>query len=266
VSGGYGADQVWGAGPERVYDALSAGALAGHRSVLQGRLVLDVGAGTGCTSRALASLGARPLALDASWPMLRRRRAAQLPAVTSDAVALAVGDAVVGATVAAFVLSHVDDHVRLLREAGRVTAGGGAVVAISFDDTGTRAEAQEVVDDVLRDWGWTPPGWYRHLKEVLEPAAADPVRLLATADAAGLEEARTEMLSVDTMITAPHQQVDWRLGAPGAAAFVAAMPAAQREALRAAAVTALGPSPAPLVFGLRVLSSRAAATRRRVSP
>lgn len=266
MSGGYTADQVWGAGPERVYDALSAGALSGHHAVLRGRVVLDVGAGTGCTSRALASLGARPLALDASWPMLGRDRAGRPPAVLSDATRLAIGDGAVGAVVAVFVLSHVDDQVRLLQEAARVTVDGGTVIAVSFDDTGTRVEAQEIVDGVLREWGWTPPAWYRHVKEVLEPAAADPVRLLAAAGAAGLEAARTDVVAVDTGITAPHEQVDWRMGAPGAAAFVAALSPTERDALRAAAVTALGPAPQPLRFHLRVLSGRAPATGDAPSP
>ena len=260
----YSMPEAWLAGPERVYESLSRGVLADHASDLSGRLVLDLGAGAGAASRAVTALGGRPVALDESWAMLRHGGARRSPAVVADACALPLGDDAMGATVAAFVLSHVVDPVALLREAGRVTAPGGAVVVFSFARTESRPAVAGIVDDLLMARGWAPPPWFRRLKDEQEPAVADPERLESMALAAGLRSRVVTIRRVDTGVDDPTHLVDWRLGTPGIASFVVTMSATERERLRAEAIERLGAAPQRLVFDLRVLSSRAPATRRSV--
>jgi SAM-dependent methyltransferase len=264
VSTPYESPEVWASGRDPVYEALSAAVLAEQAERLDGRLVLDVGAGTGATSRALAALGSRPVAVDSSWPMLQHGRLSRAPAIVADACALPMGDDTVGATVAAFVLSHVVDPVSLLREAGRVTEPGGTVVALSFA-AAARSAAQTIVEDLLGQRGWTPPPWFRRLKEELEPAVTDPQALASMALAAGLRAPTVTTHFVDTGIGAPDELVAWRLGSPGAASFVSELTSSERRRLHDEAVEALGPSRQPLVLELRVLSSCAAAVRRSAS-
>jgi len=261
----YSLPEAWLAGPERVYRSLSQEALAEHASDLSGRCVLDLGAGAGATSRAVAKVGGRPLSVDESWPMLHHGRGSRPPAIVADARALPLGDDTMGATVAAFVLSHVVDPVALLREAGRVTEPGGAVLVVSYARTEPRPAVAVIVDRLLADRGWVPPPWFRRLKEEQEPAVADPQRLESMALAAGLCSPVVATRRVDTGVDSPADLVDWRLGSPGIASFVASMPAVERRQLQAEAVESLGPSSQALVFDLRVLSSRAAATSRSAS-
>jgi ubiquinone/menaquinone biosynthesis C-methylase UbiE len=261
----YAAPEAWAAGADRVYETLSIAALADLGPALSGRRVLDLGAGTGATSRALVALGAFPVALDASWPMLEHRRASRPTAIVADGTAIAVGDDAVDATVAAFVLSHVTDPVALLREVGRVTRENGMVVVVSFAATGMRSTATIAVDDVLRRRGWEQPAWYRRLKEELEPSVADPEQLVSLARTAGLRAPEVATRVVDTGVDRADELVAWRLGNPGAAAFVDELPAGERRALRAEAIEAVGPSPQPLVLDLRVLSSRAPTARASAS-
>jgi SAM-dependent methyltransferase len=265
VSTHYARPEVWAAGCDPVYEVLSEAALAPHASSLTGRRVLDLGAGTGATSRVVAALGGVPVAVDASWPMLHHDRRSRPPAIAGDACLVPVGDDAVAATVAAFVLSHVVDPVTLLSEAGRVTAPGGMVVVVSFAAAGARSAAHKIVDDLLRHRGWVPPEWFQRVKEELEPAVTDPQSLLSMALAAGLRSPDVTTLVVDTGISTPDDLVAWRLGSAGSASFVAAMPEADRRRLQAEAVEALGPVPEPLVLELRVLSSLAGAVRPSAS-
>lgn len=261
----YSTPEAWSAGPERIYESLSRAALAEHAPDLAGRRVLDLGAGIGATSRVVGDVGGRVVALDAAWPMLHHRRGSRPPAIVADAGALPLGDRAMGATVAAFVLSHVVDPVALLREARRVTTPGGAVVVVCFARTEPRPAVAGIVEDLLTNRGWVRPQWFRRLKDEQEPLVADPERLESMALLAGLRSPEVATLRVDTGIAAPDDLIAWRLGSAGSASFVAAMDVAQRQMLRTEAVEALGPSPQPLVLDLRVLSSRAAAKRESVS-
>jgi SAM-dependent methyltransferase len=265
VSTHYVHPEEWASGCDHVYEALSEAVLAEHARDLVGRRVLDLGAGTGATSRVVAGMGGSPVAVDASWPMLEHDRLSRPLAIAADACAVPMGDDTVDATVAAFVLSHVVDPVALLREAGRVTAAQGIVVVVSFATTGARSPAHTIVEDLLRRRGWGPPPWFRQLKEELEPVVTDPHALTSMALAAGLRSPLVTTTVVDAGISTPEELVDWRLGSAGVASFVAAMTADDRRRLRAEAAQALGPAPQPLVLELRVLSSRAAAVRRSAS-
>ena len=155
---------AWAAGVDRVYEALSRAVVAASPVPLTGRLIVDLGAGTGATTRAIAAAGGRPVALDLSYPMLAHRGRGRPPAAVADIAALPLADASVGGALSAFSLSHVEDPGAVLAEAARVTAAGGPVLAAVFADTGARHPAAEIVDQVARAWGWAPPPWYRRLK------------------------------------------------------------------------------------------------------
>jgi SAM-dependent methyltransferase len=260
----YSTPDAWWAGPERVYQVLSRAALADHASDLSDRLVLDLGAGVGATSTAVGEAGGRVIALDSSSPMLHHLRQWRPPAIVADACVLPLADQTMDATVAAFVVSHVADPLALMSEAGRVTKPDGLVVVVSFARSEPRPAVAVIVDDLVRARGWVAPPWFRRLKDEREPAVADPERLESMALAAGLRSPVVATLRVDTLIDDPDDLVSWRLGSPGIAAFVDGLSAMERQRLRAEAVDRLGPSPQPLVFDLRVLSSRADATRRSV--
>jgi SAM-dependent methyltransferase len=198
--------------------------------------------------------------------MLAHRRTHRPPAFVADASSLPMADDAVGAAVAAFVLSHVDDPAALLGEARRVTTPGGSVVAVSFAATGARSPVHGVVEEILRRRGWVAPTWFRRMKEELEPAVAEPDRMVALAAASGLDAPMVTIRTVDTGVDSPDELVAWRLGSPGVAPFVAALAAEERNALHAEAVAALGPRRQPLVLDLLVLSALAATARRSAEP
>ncbi|MGK5550700.1 class I SAM-dependent methyltransferase [Actinomadura kijaniata] len=95
--------------------------------------VLDIGCGEGALSAA-ARQAVRVVGLDASMTMLAAHPG---PAVRGDAVRLPFRDGVFGAAVAVNVLYHLDDPSAALREARRVLAPGGLLVAaaIARDDS-----------------------------------------------------------------------------------------------------------------------------------
>ncbi|MCP3919377.1 MAG: class I SAM-dependent methyltransferase [bacterium] len=95
------------------------------------RVVVDAGAGTGSLLPALGrrASGALVVGADLSEGMLRvaRSRSRDAPLAVMDAQRLALGDSCVDALVLAFMLFHVPDPVRALREAGRTLRPGGEV-------------------------------------------------------------------------------------------------------------------------------------------
>jgi SAM-dependent methyltransferase len=231
---------------------------------LRGRIVVDLGAGTGATTRAIAGAGGQPVAFDLSYPMLSHGGRRRPPAAVADIGALPLAHASVGGAVSAFCLSHVEDPGAVLAEAARVTEAGGPVIAAVFADTGSRHPAAGIVDQVAREWGWAPPAWYSRLKRELEPAVADPAALLRLAAAAGLGDATVSDLDVDAGLDTAGALVGWRLGHPAMAPFVEALAPARRVALEAEARTQVGAAPQPLRLRVRILSSVARAARPRV--
>jgi SAM-dependent methyltransferase len=109
-------------GVPSLYELL-AGELAGEDPPR----ILDIGCGEGALRAALpAPLGARTVGLDASATMLS---AHPRPVVQADATALPFVAGGFGAAVAVNVLDHLADPTAAIREAHRVLAAGGCLLA-----------------------------------------------------------------------------------------------------------------------------------------
>lgn len=250
--------EAWAGGPGLVYDRLAAALVPASPVAITGARVIDIGAGSGAASRAVVAGGGRPVAVDLSLDMLSHRPGACTPAVLGDARRLPFADGGFDVAVAAFVLSHVPDPVRVLAEAGRVVRGGGAVLASSFSSASSHpAKAQ--VDEVATRWGWRPPPWYRQFKSELEPRVGHAAALVALAADAGLHDVVVQELVVDTGVCSADAMVAWRLGMAHLAPFVASLNQVDRASLIAEARTEMGPEPQPLRPVVLMLSSRAPA-------
>ena len=100
-----------------------------------GQLVLDLAAGTGTSSRAFISAGARCVASDFSFGMLSvgaRRPAPGLSFVAGDALALPFADQTFDVVTISFGLRNVADTGQALSELLRVTRPGGRLVICEF--------------------------------------------------------------------------------------------------------------------------------------
>ncbi len=107
-------------------------------AVRDGEHVLDLCAGTGDLSLALARNGARVVGADFCAPMLRHalRKAAGAPRpprfLCGDAMALPFASAAFDLCTVAFGIRNVEDPVAALREMARVTRPGGRIVVLEF--------------------------------------------------------------------------------------------------------------------------------------
>lgn len=99
-----------------------------------GHSVLDVAAGTGTSSAALASTGARVVAVDISEGMIEvgRERHPEIEFVEGSATALPFADASFDAATISFGLRNIDDPLGALREMVRVVKPGGSVLVCEF--------------------------------------------------------------------------------------------------------------------------------------
>ncbi|HTJ73986.1 MAG TPA: methyltransferase domain-containing protein [Acidimicrobiales bacterium] len=245
---------LWERGPARIYDRLAAVLVGRSPVALDGRRVLDVGAGTGAASRAALAAGAAGVvALDAAYGMLAHEAAARPPAVVGDMLALPFRASAFGAAVAAFSLNHLADPVAGLREMARVTGAGGAVLAATYaqdDDHPVKA----AVSAALAARGWAPAPWYRSMMTTVVPLLATAERFAAAAAAAGLDAqvraVRVPFPELDAM-----DLVAWRFGMVQHAPFVAGLPDAERRAVVTDALDLLGDEPAPLVRSVLVLTA-----------
>ena len=228
---------AWQAGPGAIYDRLATVLVECGPDELRGRLVLDLGAGTGAASRAIEAAGGTPVAVDAAYGMLAADRARRPAAAVGDASALPLRDHAVDAVVAAFSLNHLEDPVAGLHEAARVTRPGGALLASAYaqDDTHPAKDAAEAA---AREHGWEPPPWYANMKARAVPKLATVERARAALAGAGLEgDARALRIAFPEL--APDQLLAWRFGMAQLAPFVATLTADERAAMVSRARTLL---------------------------
>jgi SAM-dependent methyltransferase len=236
---------AWDDGPGRVYGRLADHLVAASPVDLRGRTLLDVGAGTGAASRAIARAGGIPLAVDRAIGMLAATPAPAAARAVGDLAALPLGPATVDGVVAAFSFNHVADPHRALAEAARVTRPGGPVLVSAYAEDDHHV-VKEVVDAVAGSYGWVPPEWVDELRTACLPQLATVPGARRAASRAGLPQAEVDLLEVPFPELGPHDLVAWRLGMAQLAPFVAGLPPDQRAALEAEATGRLAGTP-PLV-------------------
>ncbi|HEV3123973.1 MAG TPA: methyltransferase domain-containing protein [Candidatus Dormibacteraeota bacterium] len=246
---GYSGD-AWAQGPERIYNRLAQALVDFSPVSLRGTRVLDVGAGTGAASRAIAGAGGSPVAVDVELDMLRHQRDRLGPAVAGDILHLPFAGDAFDVSVAAFVLAHVAEPQLALREMARVTLHDGAVLAVTFSATNEQP-VKQIVDGVLVQHGYRFPDWYVDHKRIGEPAIATAEALRERADAAGLGDVAVEEREVDMGVLTAEAIVGWRLGMAHVAPFVEQLSAEQRARLRDEATAAVARG--DLRLGLRTV-------------
>lgn len=109
-----------------------------------GQRVLDLAAGTGASSVALAAKGAEVVAADFSPGMIAegQRRHGDVPNLSfahADATDLPFEDAAFDTVTISFGLRNVNDPKKALREMQRVTAPGGTLLICEFSHPSSRA-------------------------------------------------------------------------------------------------------------------------------
>jgi ubiquinone/menaquinone biosynthesis C-methylase UbiE len=253
----------WQAGPEQVYRRLAEVLVARSPVPLTGLMVLDLGAGTGAASRAIAAAGGRPLAVDVAPAMLKAMGPAGPPAVVADALHLPLHDGSIDAVVAAFSLNHLADPVAGLVEAARVTRAGGPILASSYAEDDSHP-VKDAVEAAATELGWTPPAWYRAVRTGAVPqmSTADRVRAVATEAGmlGGVEALRVPFPDLDASAL-----VAWRMGMAQLAPFVAGLPSPDQARLARRAVALLGPDHPMLERSILVLIARRPTVERRDS-
>jgi SAM-dependent methyltransferase len=244
---------AWQAGPGRVYDRLAEVLVDLSPVSLRGRRVLDVGAGTGAASRAIARAGGHPIALDLAPGMLAVDRRRRPPAAVADGRRLPIATASCGALVAAFSYNHVPDPHRAFAEAARVVGPGGVVLASAYASDDDHP-AKAAVDLAAREAGWRPDPWVDELRSASMPRLATVAGAVGAARRAGLR-GEASVIEVVFPDLGPQDMVAWRLGMAAVAPFVASLSPEERARLEARALERLG-EPEVLVRRMVVLRAR----------
>ena len=156
-----------------------------------------------------------------------------------------------GGVVSAFCLTHLPDPAGAIAEMGRVTAPGGPVVIGSFAP-GPQHPVKAAVEQAAAAHGWTPPPWYRRMKEETEPLVQDERFLRESATRAGFADVRVFDVDVDTGVADVDDLTGWRLGMPHYSAFTSELAPAAREALVADVTRAVAANVGPLCVRLRI--------------
>ena len=248
------AAEAWAAGPSRIYDVLAEELVASTPVPLEGRVVLDVGAGRGAASRAVAAAGGRAIAVDLAEAMVAATaRAGVAPGAVADARFLPVGDGRVDGVVAAFSFNHLADPTLGLREAARVTRRGGVVLASAYADDDDHP-VKGAVDAAAAAAGWAPQPWMAQLRSEAVPRLATVARAEAAAVAAGLPGAVVRKVERPFPGLTAAQLVEWRLGMAAVAPFLAALGPVGRRQVATDALARLG-DPPPLVRRMIVIAA-----------
>ena len=246
--------RAWADGPTRVYSRLAT-ALVGCSPVpLEGREILDVGAGTGAGGQAALAAGARGVvAVDAAIGMLSYGAVARPSAAAGDALALPFRGNVFDGALAAFSLNHLDDPVQGFREMARVVRPRSPVLAATYASDDTHP-VKQAVEDALLGWGWAPEAWYERLRNHTTPLLATEQRCHDAATAAGLDPV-VQHLAIGFDDLTPVDLVEWRLGMAQHASFVGQLSDADHDRLVADVIARLPKPVPPLVRSVLVVAA-----------
>jgi ubiquinone/menaquinone biosynthesis C-methylase UbiE len=210
---------AWSTATSLVYEPLAVSLVHASPIDLAGKLVLDLGSGTGTVAHALAANGARVVVADCSLGMVLHGHQHGWTAIVADALALPVRDGCFDAVIAGFLLNHVAPSVALT-EMARAVRSGGVVVASTW--ASARSDPVKVaIGDVLASWGWRPPAWYETMKAEVEPISGDPRRLSDAAGQAGLVDVHATVVAEDLGLHDSSVVVAYRLAMPQIAPWVA---------------------------------------------
>ena len=160
-----GAAVTWDRSTSLVYQPLAKELVRRVGAPLEGRLVIEAGAGTGCATRELQAVGARVIATDLSHPMLDLNRVDRPPSTVSDITLLPFDSDVADHAVAAFVMNHLPDPALALAELARVVRPGGRIATDVFSNA-SKSPARDAIDDAAGLHGYTPPDWYDDLRNI----------------------------------------------------------------------------------------------------
>jgi ubiquinone/menaquinone biosynthesis C-methylase UbiE len=230
-----GVARRWAQGATIVYAPIARQLVGTSPHRLLGRVVLDVGAGTGVASEALAAAGASVVAADLSFDMLAWDMARRPPAVVADVYALPFADRSVDDAVAAFVLNHLFEPSAGLAELVRVTRPGGGLLACVYANA-SRSEVRDAMDEAARHQGWQVPDWYLEVKRKATPMLGTAQDMQCAAKQARLVDVTVEERSVDVGVTEPEQLVDYRLGQAPFSAWLDRLGPDRAEQVRTALV------------------------------
>ena len=236
-----GAGAAWAGGATLAYGPLARHLVDRCPVPLERRRVLDAGAGTGAASEVLAARGADVIATDLEVDMLQCRSTAE-PAAVADIHVLPFRAGAFDACIAAFVLNHLAEPARALRELSRVTARRGSILASVFSVA--EQSVKTTIDDILTADGWTPPASYLEMRRCAD-AIGTIEQMSVVAAAAGLDDFDVHEDVVDVGLDDPALIVRYRLGLSHIAGFVDAMPADRRRALVVRATRAVAATGEP---------------------
>jgi len=243
---------AWANGPAAIYRRLAQLLVDFSPVPLRGRLVLDLGSGTGVGSRAAESAGARVIATDVALGMLLRGHAGRPPAAAGDALALPFKPGAFDVVLAPFSLNHLEEPAAGVREAARV---GELLVASTYaaDDD---HPAKAAVETALSEAGWERPTWYETLKSAMA-AWGTVERARAVIESGGMRPRLVEHRQVEFPELGPGDMVAWRMGLAQSASFVEALePEAQRRVYDRA-LALIGSDPEPIVRRVIFLAASA---------
>jgi ubiquinone/menaquinone biosynthesis C-methylase UbiE len=239
-----GAAHGWATGARRVYQPLAVELVSRTPHSLRGRLVLDVGAGTGLGSAELVKAGSHPIALDRSSDMLAWQRSSRPPAVVGDVTRLPLRDGGVDDVLAAFVLNHLDAPAAGLAELARVTRPGGALLATVYSNA-SHSAARDRVDAAATAHGFVFPDWYLAMKANVTPLLGSAPAMASTVGAAGWRVRDVAERPVDVGVRSAADLVDYRFGQALYASWLAGLTPADRRAVRRAVIDVVSPVMAP---------------------
>jgi SAM-dependent methyltransferase len=208
--------------------------------VVPGARVLDLGAGTGVASDAIVPTGARIIAADVAYGMLRLDSGSRPPAACADAARLPFRTDAFDHVIAAFVLNHVPDLIAALMELARVVRPGGTIAASSFP-TERQHPAKDAIGKVIDAAGFEPPDWFMTFKAEREGPSGSDDAFRHAATVAGLASIDVHDLDVDIAGVGADGLAAYRLGMAQVQPFLGSLGDAERADTERAAVAAAAP-------------------------